>query len=148
MAKYNVFVRVEPAHEKGKGADRGEVVAIRPVDAKITDMEKKRLVVLEVEMTETEMKRKRREVRPKSNYVLITEAPDIKKEPDKYLAWELACQEEQSKLANFGMKVDFEKVVAIKGKLADIDNAKKKVEPIAVAKSVFEEVGKVGEIGK
>lgn len=140
MAKYNIFVRVEPAHIKGKGADREEVIAIRPVNAKITDMEKKKLVVLEVEMTKAEMERKRKEIRPKSNYMPITEAPDIEKEPDKYLAWELVCREEQSRLANFGLKVDFEKVVVIKGKLADIDNMKKKIAPIAVVKGVITEV--------
>ena len=148
MAKYHVFVRVEPAHIKGKGADRGDVVSIRPASAKVTDMEKRKLVVLEVEMTEAGMERKRKGIRPSSNYVPITEPPDMEKEPDKYVAWELACREEQSKLANFGLKVDFDKVAVIKGKLADIDDMEKKVAPITVTKSVFEEVGKVGEIGK
>ena len=140
MAKYFVLIRIEPTHIAGKGADRGKVISIRPATEKVSDYEKKRAVILEVEMTKTRMLTLSKKIRPRTNYVPLTQPPDMEKKPDVYKAWELACKEEQDKLENWGLNVDFDAVPEIKAKLADIDNMKKAVAPIAVVKGVITEV--------
>ena len=140
MSKYYVLTRIETAHIAGKGANRGEVISIRLATEKVTNYEKKRAVILEVEMTKTQMLVMQKAVRPRAYYTPLTQPPDPETNPDGYLTWELACKEEQDKLVNWGLSVDFDAVPEIKAKLANIDNLKIIVEPIVVAQTVITEV--------
>ena len=137
MAKYLILIRKQPAQVKGKGADKGDVISMRLASAGTTKFERERCDVVEKEMTEAQVKRMQKKVRPRTNYVPLTQPPDMEKNPDVYKAWELACQEEQSKLKNWGLKVDFDAVPEIKAKLKDIDDFGKVVEPIMVDKAVI-----------
>lgn len=139
MAKYLVFIRAERAHIAGKGADRGDVISMRPGDARVTDTERKRLLILEVEMTKAESVLYQNKIRPQSVYEPLTPSPDPKTNPDGALAWELAFTEAVEALPRFGLTVDLQATLTAQ-QVKDIDDFSKSVEPITANKTVLTEV--------
>lgn len=108
MAKYIVLIRTKPAQIQGKGADKGDVIAIREPGSRITKTEKKNLLILEVEMTKIQAAEMYKKVRPQSSFMPVSMPPD---DPEKREIWEAAMEKERQKLPQFGLKVDFTNVI-------------------------------------
>lgn len=132
MAEYYVLVRVEAA-ASGEEPGRGRVISIRPVGNGVTNAEKRKLLILQVEMTEAEAETFRKEITPRANYVPASAPPA---DEDEHVAWLLAYEEASEKLPLYGKAVDFS-IPVIQEKISDIDDMYKGVEPIVFDKALF-----------
>lgn len=137
MAEYLVFVRIEPAHIKGKGADRGEVVSIRPGNARFTRTEKKRLLILKVEMDDIQLMDFKSQLWPRQTFEKVSAPPKgaSRAEKGKFYARMRAIPQR-------GLKVDIGKLK--KGLASEtagrVDDLTKAVEPMAVPYDTIEAV--------
>ena len=126
--KYIALVRIEPAQVVGKGADRGEVIALREPDSRITKTEKRRLLVLKLNLTKAEYQVMQGQVRPQTTFAPIGTPPE---DPDKAEAWMAAMEAERKKLHKFSLRVELESLGL---KMTKVDDLTCAIEPVSVTK--------------
>lgn len=137
MAKCIVLIRLEPAQVKGKGADRGEVVAIREADSRITEVEKAEFLLLKVELTKTQLKAKRAKVHPRASFVAIG-SPGID-DMEAYQTWIEEMSIVRQALPSYGLTVDFEDLSLSDEIKNRLNNLTQKIEPITADKAILRE---------
>ena len=137
MAKYIALIRLEPAQITGKGADRGEVVAIREGDSRITEVEKAEFLLLKVELTKTQLKTMREKVHPRASFIPI-DMPDISDQP-AYQTWRQNMDLARQALPSYGLTVDFDDL-NLSDEIKDrLNNLTQKIEPVLADKAILKE---------
>lgn len=134
MPDYHVFIRVEAQKQAGKGAAPGDVVSIRPAAARITDTEKKRLLILKVSMTDQAAAQLRKEIRPRAHFKYNVAPPADPAAIDAYM---LDMAAERQKLRQYGKHVELTTAVFTQKQLDEMNDLEKACEPIPKDKSVI-----------
>ncbi len=136
MAECLIFIRLKENISAGRGANRGDIVSMRPATARITSFEKKNFCILKiVDMTESEILILTQEIHPRANLQILTEEPEDDGEAE---SWKAAIEAERSKLPVYGKQVKLDSSNFSSKELADIDNLSKECEPIVRPKTIIE----------
>ena len=132
-----LLVRVEPGHP-GSLVRRGDVISIRPEGARITEFEKKNLLVLKVPVSEETKKIWTDKVRLQST-TIPTHPPKSDKIKDRAAAF-LQFEDYRQALPPYGLKVDIDDPItgfssSLKKK---IDDNKRVLEPVEVDPAIVQ----------
>ena len=136
MPNYHVFIRVQDQQQAGKGAAPGDVVSVRPSSDKITNTEKKRLLILKVSLTAQELEQLQKQIRPRTSFEHVGTPPT---DPAAYEAYMFAMAAEKKMVNSYGKRVELTTANFTQKQLDEIRDLNKSCEPIPKDKAVIKE---------
>ena len=136
MAKYLILAKLQASTS---GANKGDVIAIRPHGSPVTAREKREFLVVQVDLSEEEYNGHIAKLRPRATYVYdAIDVPDADSDPDGYQAYLAAEAAARNAEPLHGLRVNLEHESIIE-KTTDLNNPNITVEPFEVTKAVIEE---------